>query len=746
MAPSESYLIPGDRDYRSDGTSLYPAKRQRILACKRCRHRKQRCDGDGENPCSNCTNANAECFPTEPTLTRARYKADYVQSLERRLGQLERLLPHETPSQEDRSANEITTVLPQGEASRPVGSSNSSNLRVEKSVSPTQTHQSHNTHMSTSGTSASPSTNAFQSLTSVPHPLPRRESNIIGLVASLPSAHLQQQQQEVSSSITLEHYLNQLAVWPDGSIPSEIEEHLISVYFDKCNRRWPFMVWTTFYSWHTRWKNRSREGPYHDEWQGFFVNMLFAVALLLDPKNPLIVSHTSQTFYEQAVNNYLPAVLRQPNHLLHAQAYLMMSCHALFSPSAEQISLMISSAVRYCIVARFHLVESEPEPTDAAARLEIQMRRRVFWVAYGLDRLACGVLRLPFSISDDNITVPLFDDVDDAGLLQSPRIPQDPKTSVSSALHREKCFQIQSEILNVTMRADFSKNFDSLSDWRSYILSKLEHWRAQLPQAADTDTTSPTDERWILIVYNHCLLYLFIPSKWNVRGPAGDWSVRASTQTILIFRKFQGYRTVPHPMLGLISQFSIGITLLYCLWATPPKFRAEPYNSKNVFEAVRACSNNLAIITERWESTKDLADIFELLATEIPLAETMSHNGERAVSRVSHEAAEEIHSKLPHVKQLVLNREIIRMIEEMATEDFPRDDEDAVAVGSSYPGVTDNLSISGGPAGTGQTLFTNGLPLYQFPSQYLSNDSFVDSFSPGQALEFPGSLSGFDVF
>lgn len=86
------------------------------------------------------------------------------------------------------------------------------------------------------------------------------------------------------------------------------------------------------------------------------------------------------------------------------------------------------------------------------------------------------------------------------------------------------------------------------------------------------------------------------------------------------------------------------------------------------------------------------------------------------------------------------------MIEEMATEDFPRDDEDAVAVGSSYPGVTDNLSISGGPAGTGQTLFTNGLPLYQFPSQYLSNDSFVDSFSPGQALEFPGSLSGFDVF
>lgn len=477
-----------------------------------------------------------------------------MQSLEQRLGQLERLLPHERPSQEVGSANEAATtatVLPQEAPPRPLGT-NSSNLRVENSVSPTQTHRSHNTHVSTSGTSASPSTHVLQSLSSVHRPPRRRESNITGLVASLPSARLQHQ--EVSPpSVTLEHYLNQLAVWPDGNIPPEIEDHLINVYFDKCNRRWPFMVRTTFDSWHASWKTGPREGPFDDEWEGFFVNMLFAVSLLLDPKNPLIVSYTSQTFYEQAVNNYLPAVLRQPNHLLHAQAYLMMSCHALFSPSAEQISLMISSAVRYCIVARFHLIESEPEPTDAAARLEIQMRRRVFWVAYGLDRLACGVLRLPFSISDDNITVPLFDDIDDAELLQSPLIPQHLNTSVSSALHREKCFQIQSEILNVTMRADFSKNFDSLSDWRSYILSKLEHWRSQLPQAADTDTKSPTDERWILIVYNHCLLYLFIPTKWNVRGPAGDWSVRASTQTILIFRKFQGYRTVPHPMLGVSS-------------------------------------------------------------------------------------------------------------------------------------------------------------------------------------------------
>jgi hypothetical protein len=253
----------------------------------------------------------------------------------------------------------------------------------------------------------------------------------------------------------------------------------------------------------------------------------------------------------------------------------MMALHALFSPSTEQISLIISSAVRYCIVARFHLIEAEPEPVDAASRVEIQMRRRAFWAAYSLDRLACGVLRLPFSIPDDNITVPVsvllilpspkeprqsmlterqyFDNMDDSALVDGSCASNgsSTNTSVSSALHRDRCFQIQSEILNVTMRSDFAMNFDSLSDWRSYILSKLDHWKSQLLQAADRNTKSPTDERWIQIVYNHCLLYLHIPTKSNVRGPAGDWSVQASTRTILIFRKFQGYRTLPHPMLGV---------------------------------------------------------------------------------------------------------------------------------------------------------------------------------------------------
>lgn len=114
-----------------------------------------------------------------------------------------------------------------------------------------------------------------------------------------------------------------------------------------------------------------------------------------------------QKAYDYAVQNFLPVVYRHADELTQIQADLLIAVHALFSPSTEKVSLAVSSAMRRCIVARLHLFEAEPQQTDAAARLKTQLRRRVFWSAYVLDRLASGVLHLPFSISDDNITVPV---------------------------------------------------------------------------------------------------------------------------------------------------------------------------------------------------------------------------------------------------------------------------------------------------------------------------------------------------
>jgi hypothetical protein len=226
----------------------------------------------------------------------------------------------------------------------------------------------------------------------------------------------------------------------------------------------------------------------------------------------------------------------------------------------------------------------------------------------------------------------------------------------------------------------------------------------------------------------------------------------------MIFRKFQSYKTIPHPWLGvsqqsflirciliiplqLISQFSVGITILYCLWATPPKFRSDAYNSKRVLEAIRACSNNILIMAERWDRAKDLLDVFEVLATEVPLVETSESHGGRSTTRISSDAADDIRGKLASVNSMVLNREIIRMIQEMITEDLPEAGDNTAI--EAFASLGDKVNLDPNFSNNSNT------PSYQFPSLYFSSNpssSEIGTLLMGQTLEFPDTLPDYDVY
>ena len=63
--------------------------------------------------------------------------------------------------------------------------------------------------------------------------------------------------------------------------------------------------------------------------------------------------------------------------------------------------------MRFCIMSQFHLLETEPQMINRDDYVEIQLRRRVFWCAYAIDRAVCATFDFPFSIPDANITAPV---------------------------------------------------------------------------------------------------------------------------------------------------------------------------------------------------------------------------------------------------------------------------------------------------------------------------------------------------
>jgi hypothetical protein len=194
----------------------------------------------------------------------------------------------------------------------------------------------------------------------------------------------------------------------EKKIDPETEQSLFDIYEDKVQWRYPFLRMHQL-------RNRSQQTP--DPCTAFFLNMMYCISLLLE-KNSLsnMTGLKQEDFYRLAVTRYLSHVFSQSDRLLHIQAYLILAMHALYSPSTERIITITSAAMRYCVMAQLHCAAAEPQPIDAASRIRIQLRRRVFWCAYKLDRTVGGIYHLPFSIPDSQITVKLYANINDAEL------------------------------------------------------------------------------------------------------------------------------------------------------------------------------------------------------------------------------------------------------------------------------------------------------------------------------------------
>lgn len=104
------------------------------------------------------------------------------------------------------------------------------------------------------------------------------------------------------------------------------------------------------------------------------------------------------------------------------QAILLLVWYSLLNPDRGSIWFLIGLATRTCVDLGFH--NEENSPVDQLDSLEADMRRRLFWCTYKMDRLLSISLGRPPSIPDGYINVPvshvLLDNVPTDGLSYLP--------------------------------------------------------------------------------------------------------------------------------------------------------------------------------------------------------------------------------------------------------------------------------------------------------------------------------------
>lgn len=147
-----------------------------------------------------------------------------------------------------------------------------------------------------------------------------------------------------------------------------------------------------------------------------------------------------------------------------------------------------------------------------------------------------------------------------------------------------------------------------------------------------------------------------------------------------------------------------------------------------MLDAIRLCSNTLAVMTERWEKLGVLAEVFEMLTTEILAMEyDISEGGTRA-RRIAAETARGVSTRFSRLTEAVLNKVVIRMIEDMLTQDSPRTSDNAHNNSIQEAEKVGDLSNLGHQHTDG----ING-----------SHDSLFVQYGPDQFFDWMGSMYGF---
>ncbi|KAH7176894.1 fungal-specific transcription factor domain-containing protein [Dactylonectria macrodidyma] len=656
-----------------------PPKRPKLLACARCRHRKQKCTET--RPCANCTQSGAECTPARLPTSKLPLEHDYVRRLEERIAQLESIIPQESldhidAAQHHDTFDHLNAVQPQ----QTLDNINVAPLQENVHLGIDAQSRDQLIHETTTENQPLPSTShSYQDYTAqldspvhneaaIPVPAPLSlaftppEHLSPGLFGGLSNV----------SNMALPAIQNHSATAAALELDLEMERFLTQTYFDMAHSQYPLLLKHQFLQMAETWRNSRDVLPVSERWNGFFVYMVYAIAYMMT-KARINGQMRSQALYTLATTKYLPYVVASPDLMIRAQGFLLLTVYALHVPSQENIITLSSWTIRFCIMSQLHLAETEPQPVNRDALIQIQHRRRIFWCAYAIERAVCSSYDFPTSIPDNHITVPVFENIDDDQLLSAASSTQPGShlvgsslpTNISPAIHVLASRRLESEIQEVVLGKDFIPNSDVAFAWRAKILEKVKKWNRRSRTSSEPSQKGYVSQGWLKMIYYYNIIMLYRPTRTVAQGLAGDWSVQASCQALLLFRKFQMAKEIAQPWLGLLTQFQIGVTLLYCLYATPTSRWKPSYKSADVSDAIRACSSTLAILAERWAEAECVRDVFEILAREIPLGVTWERP-----TMMSETGKAGIEENWQGLSNIVIHRPTLRMIQEMATEPF----------------------------------------------------------------------------
>ncbi|WVN90538.1 uncharacterized protein L203_105775 [Cryptococcus depauperatus CBS 7841] len=307
-----------------------------------------------------------------------------------------------------------------------------------------------------------------------------------------------------------------------------------------------------------------REGVDVEEEDIFVVMMVLALSTIasstfMDPPDELRAC--SEAFYAEAMK-HLDAVFEEQSYV-GLQAILLLIWYSLFNPDKGSIWFLVGLATRTCVDLGYH--NEHNTSVDQLDALELDMRRRLFWCTYKMDRLLSQSLGRPPSIPDGFIKVPLPSVLHDNDIRSGDFGTSfgEPCPYKAIFIHTIKLRQLQSEILFNTYGVHGSNGKIPNEEWFEDCHKRLEDWLNSTPEPRGTVSM----EGYAISFHNSCLL-LFRPSPGCTRPCRKALSVvlTSSKYIIQIYQRKQINNRISCFWMTSHFSFMAGLSFLYAFF------------------------------------------------------------------------------------------------------------------------------------------------------------------------------------
>ncbi|KAF7595047.1 hypothetical protein BBP40_007450 [Aspergillus hancockii] len=403
-----------------------------------------------------------------------------------------------------------------------------------------------------------------------------------------------------SRPLKMEELLSKSADPPNDEMGSRI----MNTYLTRLHTRYPFLDRQELWHLHeARWrlaKTKREELSKAEKFGIFQLYIAYAIGATFLQLSERYSYIPPERFYMTALQQV--SAMCEARSIDNIKAMTLLVVYHLRSASSQGVWYMIGLAMRTAIDLGLHRKANEVNLDPFTA----QLRRRLFWTVYYLERVVSMSLGRPFSIADRNIDLPLpldvDDDVRDPALLNATQ-PTNRTTTMTFALYLIQIRRIDSKVQHKIYRAD--RPLRSIRSKMDRLFLELEEWK----QSALL-RLSGSDFDYGMLHYNRALRLLiqpFLPSL-PLSDPYYHICLRAAGDICQTHKRLHQTLEYGHSFLAVQTVFMAGITLLYALWT-----HTSEVWSVQMSNDIRACSTVLFVMGERASWVKKYRDAFELL-------------------------------------------------------------------------------------------------------------------------------------